>query len=45
MIESFLKVLQDTEGKLGRQLQDEEFKFLQWVYKRYTDEEKKKIKV
>ncbi|GGB35038.1 hypothetical protein GCM10011409_10640 [Lentibacillus populi] len=41
-MESFLHVLKDTEKKLGRQLQEREIEFLQWVYDRYTEEEQQK---
>ena len=40
-MESFLQVLNDTEKKLGRQLWENELIFLQWVYERYTKEQKK----
>lgn len=42
-MKSFLQVLNDTEEKLGRQLWENEVVFLQWVYERYTEEEKQKI--
>lgn len=38
---SFLNVLEDTKEKLGRQLQKSEVEFLQWMYERYQDEQKK----
>ena len=36
---SFLQVCEDTRKKLGRQLQEDEVKFLQWMYKRYIEEQ------
>ncbi|WP_165769018.1 hypothetical protein [Virgibacillus profundi] len=37
-MESLLQVCEDTEKKLGRQLQENEVEFLQWMYKRYEEE-------
>lgn len=39
-MESFLKVCEETRKKLGRQLQEEEIEFLQWVYERYEEEQR-----
>lgn len=39
-MESFLEVCEDTSKKLGRKLQEEELKFLQWVYERYKQEQR-----
>lgn len=41
---SFLNVLDDTKRKLGRPLQKEETKFLQWMYERYQREQKERSK-
>lgn len=38
-MESFLKVCEDTKRKLGRQLQDKEVVFLQWMYEKYEKEQ------
>ncbi|CDQ38252.1 MULTISPECIES: hypothetical protein [Virgibacillus] len=40
---SFLQVCDDTEKKLGRKLQEKEIQFLQWVYKRYIEEQPKSV--
>ncbi|MBU5267938.1 hypothetical protein [Virgibacillus proomii] len=40
---TFLQICQETEEKLGRQLQDNEVVFLQWVYSRYLEELPKKM--
>lgn len=40
---TFLQICQETEEKLGRQLQDKEVVFLQWVYSRYLEELPKKM--
>ncbi len=36
---SFIEVYEDTVEKLGRQLLDNELQFLQWVYRRYQEEQ------
>ncbi|MFD1852234.1 hypothetical protein ACFSC5_19860 [Oceanobacillus bengalensis] len=36
---SFLQVCEDTKEKLGRQLQEDELRFLHWMYNRYTEEQ------
>ncbi|MEN1967586.1 hypothetical protein WMZ97_05845 [Lentibacillus sp. N15] len=38
-MESFLHVVEDTQEKLGRPLQEREIEFLRWVYDRYKKEE------
>lgn len=40
-MKSFLQVCEDTKERLGRKLQDNEIKFLQWVYERYEEEKSK----
>ncbi|GAA0425280.1 MULTISPECIES: hypothetical protein [Virgibacillus] len=40
---SFLEICKDMEKKLGRKLQDNEIRFLQWMYKRYKEEQPKRI--
>lgn len=41
-MKSFLDALEeDTQEKLGRQLQKREIKFLHWVYDRYKEEQQK----
>lgn len=42
-MKSFLQVWEDTEEKLGRHLRKNEMVFLQWVYERYTEEQKQKV--
>ncbi|WP_176448477.1 hypothetical protein [Lentibacillus sp. CBA3610] len=42
-MESFLQVRKTTEEQLGRELHENELVFLQWVYKRYTEEEQKGV--
>ncbi|SFA97686.1 hypothetical protein SAMN04488072_104267 [Lentibacillus halodurans] len=44
-MESFLQVQESVEEQLGRELQDNELAFLQWVYERYTEEEKRRVNV
>ncbi|WP_158595141.1 hypothetical protein [Oceanobacillus piezotolerans] len=39
MIISFLQMFEETRKKLGRQLQEEEIQFLQWMYNRYIEEQ------
>lgn len=39
-MKSFLQVWEDTEKKLGRRLRKSEVVFLQWVYERYTEEQR-----
>ncbi|MEC5424418.1 hypothetical protein QGM71_13035 [Virgibacillus sp. C22-A2] len=39
-MESLLQICEDTKEELGRQLQDREVAFLQWMYERYVDEQK-----
>lgn len=34
---------EDTEKKLGRLLRKNEIDFLQWVYERYTEEQRQKV--
>ncbi len=38
-MESFSQVHEETEEKLGRELQENEVEFLHWVYQRYTEEQ------
>ncbi|BAC14985.1 hypothetical protein [Oceanobacillus iheyensis HTE831] len=38
-MQSFFQICNDTTEKLGRRLQDEEIRFLQWMYERYTVEQ------
>lgn len=38
-MESFFTISNVMTKKLGRKLQDEELKFLQWMYERYTEEQ------
>lgn len=38
----FLEVCENTRKKLGRQLQEEELDFLQWMYTRYEKERNNK---
>jgi len=38
-MKSFFQICNETTEKLGRKLQDEEIKFLQWMYERYTVEQ------
>jgi len=42
-MKSFVQLCENTKEKLGRQLQNNEKEFLQWVYENYKDEEKRKI--
>jgi cation transport regulator ChaB len=42
-MESFVQLCENTRKKLGRQLQDNEKAFLQWMYENYKDEEEKKV--
>ncbi|WP_164217569.1 hypothetical protein [Virgibacillus sp. YIM 98842] len=42
-MKSFVQLCENTREKLGRQLQENEKAFLQWMYENYKDEEKKKI--
>ncbi|MFA1822450.1 hypothetical protein ACDX78_20185 [Virgibacillus oceani] len=42
-MKNFVQLCENTKEKLGRQLQDNEIAFLQWVYENYKDEEEKKI--
>lgn len=41
-MESFLEVCEDTKGKLGRQLHEQEKEFLQWMYEKYENERQKR---
>ncbi|WP_169792886.1 hypothetical protein [Lentibacillus amyloliquefaciens] len=38
---SFTEMRENTERKLGRGLHENELAFLQWVYERYAQEQKK----
>ncbi|WP_199860683.1 hypothetical protein [Oceanobacillus damuensis] len=38
-MKSFYLLCHGTTDKLGRKLREEEIRFLQWMYKRYTEEE------
>ncbi|WP_196493836.1 hypothetical protein [Ornithinibacillus caprae] len=39
-MKNFLQFCRETEIKLGRKLQEDEIKFMQWVFERYIEEEK-----
>ncbi|WP_010648443.1 hypothetical protein [Oceanobacillus massiliensis] len=38
-MKSFFQICNSTTEKLGRKLQEDEVKFLQWMYERYTKEQ------
>jgi len=40
-MKSFVHVCEDIKERLGRQLQENEIKFLQWLYERYEEEQSK----
>jgi len=42
-MKNFVQLCENTREKLGRQLEDNEKAFLQWIYENYKEEEKKKI--
>ncbi|HLR63673.1 MAG TPA: hypothetical protein VK097_14770 [Lentibacillus sp.] len=44
-MESFLQVRESTEKQLGRELYERELVFLQWVYKRYTEENEQQVNI
>lgn len=39
-MKSFLKVCEETSKRLGRPLEQKEVSFLQWIHKRYEEEQK-----
>ncbi|WP_269635260.1 hypothetical protein [Oceanobacillus manasiensis] len=42
-MESFLQICENTTNSLGRQLEEKEELFLQWVYERYSAEQEEII--
>ncbi|MFD2629301.1 hypothetical protein [Oceanobacillus kapialis] len=42
-MESFLQMCESTKNSLGRQLEEQEEQFLQWLYERYAAEQREII--